>query len=122
MATNSSQSTDIFIIVNDRPTSLAALAELIHGGEDSRGCYFFAFPNCGQYRIFAGCRNFSVDDARRHWGRGGPSANPECLALVENIAAQIDAKTTAARSAPSAAWTGSPSLHPTLKGNQSDET
>jgi hypothetical protein len=51
------------------------------GGVDSRGYLFESTKVRGQWRIVAGCRNFSITDARKHWGRGGPSDRPDCLAL-----------------------------------------
>jgi len=37
-------------------------------------------------RIRAGCRDFTVAEARAHWGPGGASDRPDCLALVEKLA------------------------------------
>lgn len=69
-----------------------ALTGMIHGGKDSRGYHFFGFPQSGKYRIFAGCRNFTLDEAIAHWGPGGPSDRPDCLALVEKIVDEIKTK------------------------------
>lgn len=66
-----------------------SLAGLVHGGEDIRGYYFFGLPQRGKYRIFAGCRNYTPKQALAHWGPGGPSDRPDCLALVQKIIAEI---------------------------------
>jgi len=70
-----------------------ALTEPLHfdAGYDSREFAFSAIKLRGKWRIIAGCRNFTVQDAQQHWGRGGPSDRPDCLALVEKLAAQIAA-------------------------------
>lgn len=74
------------------PTGCTALAGAIHGGMDSRGYHFFGLPQSGKYRIFAGCRNFTPEEALAHWGPGGPSDRPDCLALVQKIIAEIKMK------------------------------
>jgi hypothetical protein len=66
-------------------------AWLIDGGADSRGYYFAGMLVNGEWRIRAGCRDFSIDQARRHWGSGGQSDRPDCLALVEKIVTAIEA-------------------------------
>ena len=58
-------------------------------GKDSRGYQFPVIRLRSQWRIVAGCRNFTVKDARRHWGPGGPSNRADCAALVEKLAADI---------------------------------
>ena len=73
-------------------TGCTALTGMIHGGKDSRGYHFFGFPQRGEYRIFAGCRNFTPEEALAHWGPGGPSDRPDCLALVQKIIAEIKMK------------------------------
>jgi len=73
-------------------TGCTALAGAIHGGEDSRGYHFFGFPQNGEYRIFAGCRNFTPEKALVHWGPGGPSDRPDCLELVQKIITEIKMK------------------------------
>ena len=60
-----------------------------YAGDDSRGYQFVAVRARGQYMIVAGCRNLSVAQAHAHWGPGGPSDRPDCLALVERLAAEI---------------------------------
>ena len=64
---------------------------VLNAGADRRGYQFVAVRIRGAYRILAGCRNFSIEEALRHWGRGGPSDRPDCFAMVENLAAQIAA-------------------------------
>ena len=65
---------------------------IISAGADSRGYWFSAVKQNGAWRIRAGCRNFSVAAALAHWGSGGQSDNPECLALVKKIVAEIDVR------------------------------
>ena len=61
----------------------------IYFGSDSR-CYgFMRHLQAGDYRVRAGCRNFSIAEARAHWGAGGESNRPDCFAIVEAIAASI---------------------------------
>jgi hypothetical protein len=62
---------------------------VFNAGQDSRGYQFVAVRIRSKWRIIAGCRNFSVAAARKHWGRGGPSNRPDCLALVKKLAAEI---------------------------------
>ena len=68
-----------------------ALTEPPHfeAGRDSRGYDFSAVKLHGQWRIIAGCRNFCLSDARKHWGSGGRSDRPDCAALVEKLALAI---------------------------------
>ena len=73
-------------------TGCTSLTGMIHGGKDSRGYHFFGFPQSGKYRIFAGCRNLTPEEALAHWGPGGPSDRPDCLALVQKIIAEIKMK------------------------------
>lgn len=73
-------------------TGCTSRTGMIHGGEDSRGYYFFGFLQCGEYRIFAGCRNFTPEEALAHWGPGGPSNRPDCLTLVQKIISEIKTK------------------------------
>jgi hypothetical protein len=58
-------------------------------GEDRRGYKFYGVKIRDQWRVLAGCRNLSLSAARAHWGPGGESDRPDCLALVEKIAAAI---------------------------------
>ena len=111
----------IFIIVNNRTTSLSAFldmkrtdiktldasgctaltaidapaAEIKRGndyvcaGIDSRGYVFEGILIRDQWRVIAGCRNYSIDDAREHWGPGGESDRSDCLSFVDKIAAFV---------------------------------
>ena len=67
------------------------------GGKDSRGYQFCGVKIRGQWRVIAGCRNFSIADARKHWGPGGRSDRPDCLVLVEQIAAFVEKVTSASK-------------------------
>ena len=62
---------------------------IISAGADFRGYWFSAVKQTGNWRVRAGCRDFSVADALAHWGSGGQSDNPKCLALVEHLVAEI---------------------------------
>jgi hypothetical protein len=68
----------------------AGLGPQHFAGEDSRGYKFHGVKIRGQWRIIAGCRNLSLSEARKHWGPGGDSDRPDCLALVESIANAVD--------------------------------
>lgn len=57
-------------------------------GRDQRGYSFWADLTRGHVR--AGCRNFSPAEARAHWGPGGKSDRPECLALAEKAIALLE--------------------------------
>ena len=65
---------------------------IISAGADSRGYWFSAVKQNGAWRIRAESRDFSVADALAHWGSGGQSDKPECLALVEHLVAEIDVR------------------------------
>ena len=56
----------------------------LNAGSDHRGYQFVAVQIREQWRIIAGCRNYSLEDARAHW-----RTNAECAALVEKLAAEI---------------------------------
>ena len=56
-------------------------------GVDSRGYAFEGIIVRDQWRVMAGCHNFSIEDARKHWGPGGHSDRKDCLSFVEKIAA-----------------------------------
>ena len=62
-----------------------------YAGRDSRGYGFYRAIIRGRWHIVAGCRNFDLATALNHWGTGGPSDRPDCLALVHKLIAQIDA-------------------------------
>ena len=82
---------DLHAATDVRIENNAALTAL-SSGKDSRGYIFSGVRICGCWRIVAGCRNFTIPEARIHWGAGGRSDRPDCLALVERIAAAIEAK------------------------------
>jgi hypothetical protein len=58
----------------------------IYAGNDSRGYIFEGIAIADQWRVIAGCRDFSIADALAHWGPNGASDRPDCLALVKIIA------------------------------------
>jgi len=58
-----------------------------YAGADSRGYGFLGLTTELGRRVFAGCRNFTLAQACAHWGPEGESNRPDCLALVEKIAA-----------------------------------
>ena len=68
---------------------------VIDAGQDSREYHFHGVPLRIGWRICAGCRIKTVAEARAHWGPGGPSDRPDCLALVEKIAAEIERRENA---------------------------
>ncbi len=67
---------------------------IVRVGADSRSYEFAGIKVRSAWFVKAGCRFFSLEAARRHWGPGGDSDRPDCLALVEKIAtaaAHLDA-------------------------------
>jgi hypothetical protein len=73
-----------------------ALADVFIAGVDSRGYTFFGMSQRGERRVFAGCRNFTVETALRHWGPGGESDHPDCVALVQLIIADNERRAAVA--------------------------
>jgi hypothetical protein len=65
---------------------------IISAGSDRRGYFFAAVRQDGKWRIRAGCRDFLAETALSHWGSGGQSDRPDCLALVKKIVAEIDVR------------------------------
>ena len=55
---------------------------LIDGGDDPRGYRFVGLDTADGRRVLAGCRDYSLAEAREHWAN-----NPDALACVEVIAA-----------------------------------
>ena len=49
----------------------------------------YAIKLIGQWRIMAGCRNFNIEEARKHWGPGSLRAHVAIAAQVEAIATEI---------------------------------
>ena len=74
----------------DAPVAKIDRNPYVYGGTDARGYLFEGVMIRNQWRVLAGCRNFLIEDAREHWGAGGDSDRPDCLAIVERIAAAID--------------------------------
>ena len=56
-------------------------ADLIDGGQDVRGYRFIGHIGKDGLMILAGCRYYTLAEARAHWTK-----SPECLARVELIA------------------------------------
>ena len=63
------------------------LTSYFEAGRDKRGYMFHGFFVFGVPRISAGCRGFTLPQALKHWGFGGASDRPDCLALVRVIEA-----------------------------------
>ena len=64
----------------------AILTCVFCAGRDARGYEFLAGHDesrSGEFRIFAGCSDFSVDEARAHW-----ASNPDALRKVEYLVAE----------------------------------
>ena len=57
---------------------------IMNAGIDHRGFQFVAVFIRKEWRIIAGCRNYSLEYARHHWRN-----NPEAIALVEKLADAI---------------------------------
>ena len=57
-------------------------------GDDARGYSFWADLLHG--RVRGGCRNFTPAEALAHWGPGGESDRPNCLALAKKAIALIE--------------------------------
>ena len=60
------------------------LTNIYRGGRDERRYDFYGVKLKNGPRVIAGCRNFSAEEARRHWVE-----NPECLALAEDVIAHF---------------------------------
>jgi hypothetical protein len=80
-----------------------ALTSVIDAGQNARGYDTSAIKLRGEWRIVAGCRNFNIDEARKHWGRGSTRAHPTIAAQVEEIAAEIERREVAPLAATEAA-------------------
>ena len=52
-------------------------------GDDARGYCFWA--DLKRSRVRGGCHNFTPGEALAHWGRGGESDRPDCLALAQRV-------------------------------------
>jgi len=64
-------------------------ANLIVGGQRSDGYRFLLFKTLEGLRVSAGCRYFSISDAKKHWRttRKGTQLGKESLALVAHLIA-----------------------------------
>jgi len=64
-------------------------AYLVDGGQRSDGYRFVGWIKDGALMIRAGCRNFNIDTARRHWlaTRGGTPLGAETMAILNHIEA-----------------------------------
>ena len=62
--------------------------DYISAGENERGYDMFALRIFGSWRIIAGCRYFTIEQARRHWSPGSSRSHSGILARVEKIATQ----------------------------------
>ena len=62
----------------------------------SDGYLFALYPHDGALRITAGCRDFTLDDARAHWTRtrGGTPLGDESLAIIDHLTRMWDIRTT----------------------------
>ncbi len=60
-------------------------------GTDRRGYDFTGVKLRGIWFVCAGCRFFTFERALKHWGAGGVSNRPDCLALVQKIIAHAAA-------------------------------
>ena len=69
---------------------------IVVAGQDSRGYTFKIVNGHGGPMVSAGCRHKTIEQARQHWGVGGPSDRADCRALVEKLAAHIEKKRKAA--------------------------
>ena len=56
-------------------------------GRDKRNYAFFGIPMRDGPHVVAGCRNFTGAQALAHWGPGGESDRPDCLALAQKAIA-----------------------------------
>jgi hypothetical protein len=73
--------------------------DIIDVGKNARGYDMSAISIAGRWRIIAGCRNFTLEEARRHWGDGSGRAHKAILAKVEKIAAEIERRASAKEAA-----------------------
>ena len=62
-------------------------AGLIDGGQRSDGYRFVAWFKAGELRIRAGCRDFTMAQARAHWAatRGGTPLGEETTAMLDHM-------------------------------------
>ena len=62
-------------------------AYLVDGGQRSDGYRFVGWIKDDALRIVAGCRNFTIDEARTHWlkTRAGTPLGDETMAILNHI-------------------------------------
>ena len=62
-------------------------AYLIDGGQRSDGYRFVGWIKAGVLQIRVGCRDFAIDDARKHWTetRGGTPLGDETMVILDHI-------------------------------------
>jgi hypothetical protein len=58
----------------------------------SDGYVFVCHEVDGDLRIWAGCRNFSIDKARAHWGDPNHHKHKESMAILESLLAMHEAR------------------------------
>jgi len=66
-------------------------AYLIDGGQDERGYRFIGWKRGDDLMISAGCRNYTISEARKHWGGSnytGPKSNIQRVELIASIAVE----------------------------------
>ena len=61
-------------------------------GRDKRNYAFFGIPMRDGPHVVAGCRNFTGAQALAHWGPGGESDRPDCLALAQKAIALAEGR------------------------------
>ena len=59
-------------------------------GRDARGYAFYGIPMRDGPHVVAGCHNFTAAQALAHWGPGGESDRPDCLALAKQAIVLIE--------------------------------
>ena len=78
--------------------NLSGVRAVIDGGQDARGYRVMGWLRDGQLMIKAGCRNFTLAEARAHWGGADyledhdAATQAEMIARVEMIAAVARAR------------------------------
>ena len=66
-----------------------ARANLVDGGQRSDGYRLVGWIKDGELQIRAGCRNFTIPEAREHWARtrGGTPLGDETMCILDHIEA-----------------------------------
>ena len=65
---------------------LAEVRAIIDGGQDARGYRVLGWLRDGQLMLKAGCRNFTLAEARAHWGRADYLEDHDAATQAEMIA------------------------------------